>query len=148
MQKITEENIINIAESFVSAFNGAPWNDNWTIEQAIERLTDIYHTPKFHGGMKIINGKIAAVILGSGERYYDGIHFQILEFWVDKDMHRQGIGGILLDEFTEYLKGKGIYQHFLITLRGAQTEGFYQKHGYETDTNLCIMQNKNNKHTS
>ncbi|MBQ8515346.1 MAG: GNAT family N-acetyltransferase [Ruminococcus sp.] len=140
MIRITENDIEEIAESYISVFNSEPWNDSWTKEQAVERLTDFFRTPKFEGVMERADGKIAAVLLGRGETYFDGIHFQILEFWVDKAMQRQGIGGRLLEEFIEYLKFKGIYHHFLITLHGECTEGFYEKHGFKADDFLCLMQ--------
>lgn len=140
MEKITEDKINEIADSYISVFNDEPWNDSWQSEQAIERLTDIFNTPKFDGAVEIINGKIAAVIMGRGEKYFDGVHFQILEFWVDKTMQRKGIGGKLLNEFTNHLKNNEIHNCFLITLRGERTEGFYKKHGYKTDEYLCLMQ--------
>lgn len=139
MEKITKSDINNIADSFVRAFNGEPWNDKWNKDQAIERLTDIFESPKFEGAMELVNGKIAAVIFGRGERYYDGIHFQILEFWVDKSFQRQGIGGKLLEDFVEYLYARDINKIFLITMHGAYTEGFYEKHGFEIDDSLCLM---------
>lgn len=139
MQKITKDMINLIAESFVSVFNNEPWNDSWTKEQALERLSDIFNTPKFDGAVEMKDGKIVAVIMGKGERYYDGIHFQVLEFWVDKDMQRNGIGGKLLDDFRERLKLKGIYKFYLITMRGDSTEGFYIKHGYKINEYLCLM---------
>lgn len=139
MQKITEHMIDLIAESFVSVFNSEPWNDSWTKEQAAERLTDIFNTPKFDGAVEVNGNKISAVIMGQGQRYYDGIHFEILEFWVDKNLQGKGIGGKLLNEFTEHLKNKGISNLYLLTMHGERTEGFYKKHGYTTNECLCLM---------
>lgn len=139
MQIITKDMINMIAESFVSVFNNEPWNDSWTKEQAAQRLTDIYNTPKFEGAVEIADGKIIGVIMGHGEQYYDGVHFQILEFWVHKDMQGNGIGSKLLTDFTDYLKSKDIYNHYLITLQDKRTEYFYRNNGYNTSNNLCIM---------
>lgn len=139
MQKITIDMISFIAESFVSVFNSEPWNDSWTKEQAEERLTDIFNTPKFDGAVEIINGKIAGVIMGKGEQYYNGVHFQILEFWVSKNMRRKGVGSKLLNDFTEHLKSKGIFNTYLITMHDRSTEGFYKFLGYNKNQMLCIM---------
>lgn len=139
MQIITKDMINMIAESFVSVFNSEPWNDSWTKKQATERLTDIYNTPKFEGAVEISDGKIASVIMGHGERHYNGVHFQILEFWVHIDMQGNGVGSKLLTDFTDYLKSKDIYNHYLITLQGKRTEYFYRKNGYNTNSDLCIM---------
>lgn len=139
MQIITKDMINMIAESFVSVFNSEPWNDSWTKEQAVERLTDIYETPKFEGAIEVIEGQIIGVIMGHCEQYYDGLHFHILEFWVNKDMQRNGIGTKLLTDFTDYLKSNKIVNHYLITKHGKNTEGFYKKNGYNANENLCVM---------
>jgi len=129
MQKITKAMISSVADSFVSVFNSAPWNDLWTKEQAEERLMDIFYTPKFDGAVEIANDTILGVIMGKGERYYDGIHFQILEFWVSKNMQGKGIGSKLLNDFTDYLKSMGIVKCYLVTIHGKRTEVFYKKLG-------------------
>ena len=139
MKKITIDMINKISLSFVRAFNREPWNDSWTFEQAKERLTDIYNTPKFDGMVKIIDGEIAAVIMGNGQSNFDGTNFQILEFWVDTNCQGQGIGGKLLNEFIENLKNQNITKYFLITIHGKKTEDFYIKHGFLTSNDLCIM---------
>ncbi len=144
MQPMTEEMLPALAASFADVFNGAPWYDSWTQAQALERLTDLYHTPKFDGAVEIADGRIISAIMGRGEQYFDGVHFQILEFWVDTALQRQGIGGRLLDAFTAHLYENGIQQCFLLTMRTEQTEGFYRKHGFVTENGMCLMQ-KNGK---
>ena len=52
-------------------------NKGMTIEQAKERLTDIINTPKFCGMASYEDKKLVGFIMGKGEQYYDGIHFQI-----------------------------------------------------------------------
>lgn len=80
--------------------------------------------------------------MGKGERNYDSYHFQILEFWVDKDLQRKGIGSKLLADFTEYIKANRFTNFYLITSHGMQTEGFYKKNGFKTSDYLCIMSKK------
>ncbi len=129
-----------LAESFRQVFNDAPWNDSWTGEQAHDRICDIMHTPRFDGAAVIRDGKIIAAVLGRGEQYFDGEVFQILEFWVAKELQRQGVGRKLLADFTAYLKEKGICRVFLLTMRSEQTEGFYRKQGFSVQEGMCLMQ--------
>lgn len=139
MKDITIELIDDLAVLFVNAFNKEPWNDNWTIEQAKERLIDIINTPKFCGMASYEDKKLVGFIMGKGEQYYDGIHFQILEFCVDNKMQGKGLGRKILKEFIKTLESKGIYKIFLLTLRNEHTEGFYRKNGLVTDENMCLM---------
>ncbi len=129
-----------LAQSFAEVFNDEPWNDSWTHQQALERIRDIENTPRFDGVAVIRDGKVIAAILGRGEQYYDGEVFQIVEFWVANAFRRQGIGSGLLANFTEHLKDKGIHKIFLLTMRGERTEGFYQKQGFQTISNMCLME--------
>lgn len=139
MKMITKDMIELLADSFVSVFNSEPWNDSWTKEQAKERLMDIFNTPKFEGAVEITDGRILGVIMGHGEQNYDGVHFFISEFWVDKTMQRKGIGSKLLNDFTDYLKTKDINHHYLITMRNESTQGFYKKLEYNACEALCVM---------
>lgn len=83
--------------------------------------------------------KLVGFIMGRWEQYYDGIHFQILEFCVDNKMQGKGLGRKILKEFIKTLESKGIYKIFLLTLRNEHTEGFYRKNGLVTDENMCLM---------
>ncbi len=129
-----------LAESFADTFNAAPWNDSWTHQQALERIENLMETPRFDGAALIRDGKVIAAILGRGEQYFDGVVFQIVEFWVAKDYQHQGIGKRLLADFMAHLKQEGICRVFLLTIRGEATEGFYRKRGFVTQEGMCCME--------
>ncbi len=139
MKPITIDMLDELAVLFADVFNAPPWNDGWSIEQAKARLLDIIHPPRFCGMVEHINGKIIGLIMGRGQQYFDGVHFEILEFCVAREMQGQGIGGRMLSEFTEYLQGKGVCNVYLLTMKGESTEGFYQKNGFQTSPNMCLM---------
>lgn len=128
-----------LSDSFVKVFNDAPWNDNWKPQQAFERIRNFMETPRFDGAAVIRDGKVIAAVLGRGEQYFDGVVFQIIEFWVAKEFQRQGIGRRLLADFIAHLKEQGICRVCLLTMKGEQTEGFYRKQGFVTEEGLCWM---------
>lgn len=138
---ITEEMLEPISKLFINTFNDDPWNDDWTLETAQTRLQDIYHTPRFEGMVLVDNKKIVAMIMGRGEQYFDGIHFQILEFCVEQSVQRKGYGSRLLNRFMEYLLNKNIQGIYLLTMHGESTEGFYEKNGFAVDKKMCLMNN-------
>ncbi len=139
MKLITVDMLDELAALFADVFNAPPWNDGWSIEQARERLLDIINMPKFCGMAEYSGGRIVGLIMGHGQQYFDGVHFEILEFCVTREMQGQGIGGRMLTEFTEYLQGQGIRNIYLLTMTGPSTEGFYQKKGFKTSPNMCLM---------
>lgn len=139
MKLITIDMLDELAGLFADVFNAPPWNDGWSVEQARARLLDIINTPRFCGMAEYRGGKIVGLIMGRGQQYFDGVHFEILEFCVSRDMQGQGIGGRMLNEFTEYLHEQGICNIYLLTMKGANTEGFYQKNGFKTNQDMCLM---------
>ncbi|WP_294373336.1 GNAT family N-acetyltransferase [uncultured Clostridium sp.] len=139
IKKITMENIEEISNLFIKAFNGEPWNDEWTYETASKRLVDIINMPGYKGMAYYHEGALAGMIMGRDEQYFNGIHFQILEFCVDKNIQGKGFGRKLLTEFTEKLKNDGVERIYLYTIHGPKTEGFYEKNGYVSDDDMLIM---------
>lgn len=136
---VTKENLEEISRLFVRVFNNPPWNDQWNFETAYKRLDDLLRTPGFYGTVKYLEGQPAAVILGRSEQYYNGEFFQIQEFFVDPVRQRGGIGRELLAELTDELGTRKISNIYLITAHGHATEGFYQKNGFKTESDMILM---------
>lgn len=138
-RELTKEHIDEIAEIYVRAFNSEPWNDEWTVETAAKRISQMINCEGFDGLVACEDEKILAMILGNHEYYYNGMHFQIKEFCVDLNLRGKGIGVKLIEEFTNRLKSKGIDQIILFTARGDKTEGFYKKHGFKNFEEMIMM---------
>lgn len=144
MKPITIDMLDELAALFADVFNAPPWNDGWSVEQARARLLDIINTPKFCGMAEYSRGKIIGLIMGRGQQYFDGVHFEILEFCVARELQGQGIGRRMLNEFTEYLQEQGVCNAYLLTMKGQSTEGFYQKNGFKTNESMCLMSGRLN----
>lgn len=95
--------------------------------------------PGYKGMAYYHEGALAGMIMGRDEQYFNGIHFHILEFCVDKNIQGKGFGRKLLTEFTEKLKNDGVERIYLYTIHGPKTEGFYEKNGYVSDDDMLIM---------
>lgn len=124
---------------FIEVFNKEPWNDNWTTETASKRLNQFINVETFDGLSLWNDGNLVGVIMGRSEQYYDGVYFQIQEFYVDNNVQGKGYGTLLLNEFEDRLKKKGVVNINLITIRNIKTEGYYVKKGYKVDNNMCLM---------
>lgn len=138
-KELTREHINEIAEIYVRAFNSEPWNDEWTIESASKRISQMINCEGFDGFVACEGEKILGMILGNHEYYYNGMHFHIKEFCVDLDLRGKGVGAKLIEEFTKRLRVKGIDEIVLFTSRGEGTEGFYKKHGFKSFEGMVIM---------
>ena len=129
--------LARLAASYMYTFNGAPWLDEWTVETAMQRLTELYHAPHFYGIAVFRNGEPIGALLGRSEHYFDRKAFQIVELWIEPEAQRQGIGQALLDTLKADKPEERLY---LITMKTDQTEGFYEKNGFVVQDGLCVMQ--------
>ena len=115
--------IAEYAELFVSVFNAEPWNDSWTKETAQIRIEN------------------KGIIWGQKEQYYDGTHFQIQEFCVKTSEQNKGYGNAMLKALEKALSEIGVKNIYLITSKGAKTEGYYSKRGFVSSGNMVLMTN-------
>ncbi len=139
IREITIEMLEDLTNLFIESFNAPPWNDEWTVETAGKRIQDFINTPGFYGIAQYENEKLLGMIFGRSEQYFDGVSFQILEFCIDRERQREGIGKGLLNEMIIRLKEQDIKNVFLLTLRGEATEGFYEKNGFIDEKNMLMM---------
>ena len=122
IQRVTE-----LAGLYVETFNAEPWNDKWTVATAAKRLAQMINSEDSYGICAYQNGLLCGAILGCMEQYYDGIVFNIKEFWVNNSLRGQGLGTKIFKEFETRLKDKKIKEIILLTTKGECTEHFYQK---------------------
>ena len=143
LRTVSEDELKEITEMFVTVFNKEPWNDKWTMETAGKRLLDIMKSPGFYGNAKYENDELVGFILGQKEQWFDGMHFQILELCTDIKYQGKGYGKEMLTGFMENLKAMDIKRVFLLTAKGIDAEKFYQKHGFDNNGDMIVMSNSN-----
>lgn len=136
------EDIEKVADLYVRVFSAPPWNDGWTTETAIKRLTQMVNCEGFYGLVCYDNDQPIGMILGNHEYFYNCVQFHIKEFCVDNDSQGKGIGREILNTFNSKLKEKGIDEAFLFTSK--IQSGFYEKCGFET-LDLVMMIKKVNE---
>ena len=141
-KELTNEHIKEIAEIYVDAFNSEPWNDEWTIDSAFKRISQMINCEGFDGLVAYEDEKLIGMILGNHEYYYNGMHFNIKEFCVDLKLKGKGIGSKLFEEFLKRLKSSGIDEVILLTSKTEGTEGFYNKHGFKSFEGMVMMGKK------
>lgn len=134
-----KKNISEYVKLFMTVFNSKPWNEHWNEDTALKKITDIMETGTFVGFEVCKDENIIGIICGQKEQSYDGVHFLIQEFLINPCEQGKGYGSKLLDYLMQYLKHEEIYNIYLITSRGEQTEGFYKKRKFKTSNNMIIM---------
>lgn len=131
--------LINI---YIDAFNSEPWNDKWTKESAYKRLHAMINVEDFYGLGAYKDDKICAGIIGCKEEYYDGTIYNLREFFVDNSLRGHGIGTKIFSEIEKRLKSQNVREIVLYTKRGIMTEGFYEKCNFNIYDNMIVMGKK------
>ncbi len=138
--KETELSDLNeMAILYMETFNSEPWNDRWTLDTAKKRLHQMINTEDFYGLCAYRNQLLCGVILGSMEQFFNGIMFNVKEFWVKNGMRGSGIGTAIFKEFERRLAEKGVNEIILFTSKGDYTEHFYHKQNMISNNDMVFM---------
>ena len=138
-EEMTENHLDELACLYVETFNAEPWNDEWTFETARKRLYMMLHTNVSFGLCVYQEGQMCGAVLGATEQYYDGLMFEVKEYWVKNEMRGHGIGSNLFAEMEKRLQERGVKNIILLTAKGDATEHFYHKQGMETAPDMVFM---------
>ncbi len=127
---------------FIRVFNAPPWNDQWTLDSASQRLIEICLAPGFRAYVGIRDGGIIAACLGRVQTWWNRKEYYIEEMLVDQDCQGEGLGTLLLQYVQQDVMSKGIQAITLITERNLPASKFYQKNGFYTADSFVLMKKK------
>ncbi|HEY4622970.1 MAG TPA: GNAT family N-acetyltransferase [Solibacillus sp.] len=135
----TEQDLEKCTKTFIKVFNSAPWNDEWTPENATSYLTDFTHTPGFLGLLAFEHDEIVGFIFGVRRAWWSGNEFFIHEMCVASQKQHAGVGTALLNQLVNELKPHAIQNITLLTDRGIPAEAFYKKNGFEEIERIMFL---------
>lgn len=129
IRKISKSDLEELAKLMVDVYNGPPWNDKWTVETALESLTDISDFPKFFGNLIVDGNKIIGAIIGHIRRYATESTFYIDEFFISEKYRGTGLAKNLYQKTIKQLHQRGISGAFFTSLKNSRAYNFYVKQG-------------------
>lgn len=127
------------AEILVSAYNSEPWNDNWTQEKALEKLTCFYNSPKFFGWLAFQDDQLVGCCVGNVEPYFTGDYFYLKEMFISPALQGKGIGTRLLTTLKGHLETIDIKTIILFTGKDFFPFDFYLKHNFQEMEEMRMM---------
>ena len=138
IENMTKERIVDYAELYMSVFNASPWNDSWSEDTAHCRISEMMSADTFIGKAAYIDDVPVGFIIGQREQGDISVQFCLKEFCVRTSEQSKGIGTSLLNALKADLKEQGITHIYLITSHGENTEGFYQRRGFKTVSEIVM----------
>lgn len=124
------------ARLYRAAFNGPPWNDDWTVETARTRLAEIVDTPGYRGFAASTDGELVGLAVGNAERWHTGEHFHLKEMCVRPEEQGSGIGTRLVAHLVEDLRDAGVERVYLLTARDGPASAFYRSRGFRREDGM------------
>ena len=124
------EDVKNCISAFISAYNGAPWDNRWNEDTAVRYLGEFQSHPRAVGYVDVRNGRITGAIFAHGKTWYTRDEVFVDELFVRREDQGKGIGKALLCRMEEYCRENGLAGVTLLTDRRMPAADFYGKTGY------------------
>jgi len=127
-----KDDIPACAALFLNVFNREPWNDQWTIQLAVEYIEDVMNTPGFVGLVMEDSRKreIIGFVIGARKKWWNGDIFYLYEMCVGQAYQGKGIGKQLMEDTKTSLFQNGFSAIVLLTERTFPSAHFYEKQGF------------------
>jgi GNAT superfamily N-acetyltransferase len=139
IRKVVDSDYESCAENLVAAYKGEPWNNPWTLEEALLRVSATMSGFNARGFVVENNGEVIAACLGRIDYYNSSWkQFCVDEFHVRPEFQGKGVGAGLLEFVSNALKQEGIARLFLIT-GGRLAAEFYGKNKFENSDDGTMM---------
>ena len=134
------EHFDEVLRIYVDAFTSPPLNYGFVTKDKAKRyIMDIINTPCFLGYVYPGDEKITAFVFGKVDNYFEGTLYEIMEFAVDPNLQRKGIGSVVINLLETKLRNLGVDAISLNTSRHLPAHAFYQKNGYiEVNENISF----------
>lgn len=137
-----KDHIARYGEIYSTAFSGEPWNDPWTVENAIIHIQELFESKHCYGLEAVIGTKVVGLLLGTTTLFFSGRVFEMKDLAVDPEYQGRGIATQLLQQCFADMKSQGIVRVELLTAGKGVLPAFYENCGFIRDKKLILMQRK------
>ena len=140
-RRMTDADVASCANGLIKAFKEAPWNENWTYEEASMRIDELMAS-RMSRGYVIMAGDVAVgMCIGRIMTYTGFRELWVDEFSINPSYQNQNLGSKLLDFVKEELEKENVGKMCLTTIKGYPAVKFYEKNGFKLSETVVFMHN-------
>ena len=137
--ELTRNDIKDCAKLITRAYNGRPWNYQWTPEKANLYLDELIDSARFTGFCIHENGELVAAMFAHLKTWWINDLLMIDELFVSPDKQGKGYGQTLLDSAEQFCKRNNIISINLITHKYMPAISFYDKNKFHQAEQYLLM---------
>ncbi|ARU57988.1 GNAT family acetyltransferase [Oleiphilus messinensis] len=126
---IGENDLEECARLYAQVFSSEPWNEDWTLEHAFNRLSHFYKSMGFLGVL-LENESVVSFALGNWEPFYFGNMFYLREMCTHTRFQANGYGSRVYTALENELRANSVNSIYLTTEREIPAASFYQSNGF------------------
>lgn len=141
IRRLENKDIKNAAILLKETYAMAPWNEDWTIEVAEERMKELFSCPMAICYVSEEENQINGVMCGRKITYWSGKEYFVDEFFISPAYQGKGLGSSMLEFVRQDLSKHEIASIVLNTGKGFPSEKFYLKNGFIQKESLIFMYN-------
>ena len=140
IQQFCIEKLEECVDLYMKTYSQEPWNESWESRDVVSNfIQNHYKNNYFIGFVALKDNKVVGVSLGFEKPWIKGMEYYIDEFFVDVDLHRQGIGTTFMAKIKEELLRRDIHAIILNTEKGYPSQSFYEKIGFHVENSMIIL---------
>lgn len=137
IRKVTKNDYEQIARIMMAAFKNPPWNEDWSFNQALQRVEQLNDGKYTRCYVYVSDNQIIGVMCGKLITYVDSIDLMIEDFYLDPSCQGKGIGNLFMESLVKELKD--VDNFTLLTKRSYYCVDFYQKNGFIEPEEVIFM---------
>ena len=141
VQDLRREDIANCAHLIMQAYNGSPWNYQWTIPRATLYLNELFESSRFVGFVIYEEEELVSAMFSHVKTWWINDLLMIDELFVSALKQGKGYGQALMNSAHDFAKSNNMGTT-LITHKYMPAVSFYEKNKYLQAEQYVMMYNE------
>ena len=139
IEPLKAKHIQECAALLMQAYNGAPWENHWTLDTAERYLNEFLVNPRFVGFVIYERERLVGATFCHEKTWWIADELFVDEFYVSPEYQHKGYGTALEQHLEKHAKDKKLGGLTLLTDHYMPALNFYKKIGFAHSEHVVFM---------